>query len=161
MAKHHIPIKPNATCAARLWAKVVKTDGCWLWTGARDKRGYGSISLSGRGSGRVKAHRLSWFLAFGDPLDNHVLHKCDTPACVRPDHLFLGSDLENMRDMAAKGRQWGQAKTHCPQGHSYSGGNLYIDSRGRRRCKTCIEALFARRRSIYAQNKREKRRRKK
>ena len=89
--------------AERFWAKVQKTDGCWLWV-ARNKvgRGYGRFHPSKRG---VLAHRYSWELANGPiPPGLEVMHKCDTPSCVRPNHLKLGTHQDNMDDMVAKGR---------------------------------------------------------
>lgn len=100
------------------WANVAKTNGCWNWTAARDLHGYGALRVAGR---VVGAHRHSYALANGPiPPGHHVLHHCDNPACVRPDHLFLGSRAENMGDMVRKGRQAkgernGQAKLTAEQ----------------------------------------------
>lgn len=90
----------------RFWSKVDKTGECWLWTGSRDPRGYGQMSATGpRGTPPLKAHRISWVLAFGPiPDDLWVLHHCDNPPCVRPEHLFLGDHAANMADMTAKRR---------------------------------------------------------
>lgn len=96
---------------ARFWAKVDKTSSaCWLWTGYLfGSLGYGGISMSRgkrRGSqGPRYAHRVSWELANGPiPPGQCVLHRCDVPRCVNPDHLFLGTHRQNMEDAARKGR---------------------------------------------------------
>lgn len=86
----------------RFWRKVTKGDGCWEWGGSTNQHGYGQIKIAGK---PVKAHRFSWALHFGDPGDLNVLHTCDNPPCVRPDHLLLGTHADNMADMVAKGRQ--------------------------------------------------------
>lgn len=89
----------------RFWAKVNKTDRCWLWTGAGGEKGHGVFSWDGRQGG---AHRFSWELHKGPIPDGlHVLHNCpdgDNPACVNPAHLWLGTIADNNRDMFAKGR---------------------------------------------------------
>lgn len=76
---------------------------CWIWMAARDKDGYGKIRTGGRDH---RAHRVTWALANGDlPADKPlILHRCDNPQCVRPDHLRPGTNDENMAEMAAKGR---------------------------------------------------------
>ena len=82
------------------------TNGCWLWTGYRNRGGYGELKHRGK---RVLAHRLSWRLAHGNlPASLHVLHRCDNPACVRPEHLFLGTNQDNVADRIAKGRPGGR-----------------------------------------------------
>jgi len=86
---------------------IISPDGCWLWTAALNKNnGYGVIGLGGRGHANTKAaHRVSYKLHIGPiPEKLYVLHKCDNPPCVNPDHLFLGTQLDNMDDMIAKGR---------------------------------------------------------
>jgi hypothetical protein len=87
----------------RFWAKVDQRskDECWLWTAALDDKGYGMFKLDGW---MQKAHRVSWMIANGDANGLGVLHRCDTPACVNPRHLFLGNHSDNMKDCAAKGR---------------------------------------------------------
>jgi HNH endonuclease len=88
----------------RFWKYVNKLEGCWLWTGAQCK-GYGVINLDHILNNQEYSHRASWVLHFGAIPDRQkVLHKCDTPLCVRPDHLFLGLDIDNNRDRANKGR---------------------------------------------------------
>jgi hypothetical protein len=89
---------------ARFWSKVDKRDpsGCWLWTACTTKTGYGAINIGGR---ICTSHRISWEITCGPiPRGMFVCHICDVRACVRPDHLFLGTHTDNMRDMVAKAR---------------------------------------------------------
>ena len=88
--------------ADRFWAKVVKTDSCWLWVGAKGERGYGRIWSNGK---TTAAAREAWELAYG-PISTglYALHHCDNPPCVRPSHLFLGDYSENQFDCLRKGR---------------------------------------------------------
>ncbi len=106
---------------ASFWAKVQKTETCWLWTaGQFGHSGYGSFSIKMDGrTHSVRTHRHSWEMANGPiPEGMHVLHRCDTPLCVRPDHLFLGSAMDNARDKVAKGRlRRGDAKGEA-NGHA-------------------------------------------
>lgn len=86
----------------RFWRHVKKTNTCWLWIGADDGNGYGVFNLDGKA---VKAPRMSWALTFGPIPDGlFVLHRCDHPPCVNPQHLFLGTHTDNMKDMVSKGR---------------------------------------------------------
>ena len=99
---------------SRFWARVQKSDGCWLWTGGRKSKGYGSL---GHARQTLQAHRLAYEFTYGKIPDGlAVLHTCDNPPCVRPDHLFLGTHLDNSRDMIAKGRgRWrGLPGEECP-----------------------------------------------
>ena len=91
----------------RYWSKVAITPSCWLWTAATKsgKHPYGVIGRGRRSEGIGRAHVLAWEWAFGKvPAGLFVLHKCDNPRCVNPDHLFLGTALDNYRDCEAKGR---------------------------------------------------------
>lgn len=89
----------------RFWLKVAKSDGCWLWTASLDISGYGLIRRGSRGTKTEKAHRVSWELTNGPiPAGLLVLHRCDVRACVRPDHLFLGTNQDNTQDANDKGR---------------------------------------------------------
>lgn len=84
------------------WKRVQKQEGCWLWTGHLIKHGYGRFNCYGS---QFSAHRISWELHFGVIPDGlFVLHKCDNPSCVRPEHLFVGTQADNVRDMTKKGR---------------------------------------------------------
>lgn len=79
--------------------------GCWKWTGQLDAWGYGRLKWRGR---KALAHRLSWESTRGPvPIGLWVLHRCDTPDCINPMHLFLGTEADNRADMFAKGRQGG------------------------------------------------------
>lgn len=88
----------------RFWKRVVKSDGCWTWIGAKTNEGYGTFFVY-KLQEKIIASRASWMIAHGDiPEGKLVCHHCDNPACVRPDHLFLGSYTDNMRDARRKGR---------------------------------------------------------
>jgi hypothetical protein len=89
----------------RFWGRVrrAKGEGCWLWQGRRDRDGYGSLEAFGLRHAR--AHRVAWQITNGPIPEGMVLcHRCDNPSCVRPDHLFVASQKENIRDSLAKGR---------------------------------------------------------
>lgn len=96
--------------AAFFWPNVDKVGGpvhpvegqCWIWRGSSESSGYGRFTLDGKS---VLAHRFSWLLSHGVlPPGWMVCHRCDTPACVRPWHLFLGTAADNADDMVRKGR---------------------------------------------------------
>src|ERR1041385_5143502 len=98
----------------------VTESGCWLWAGARNHNGYGIVGKN------VRAHRMAYQMYVG-AFPNHLLvcHKCDTPACVNPAHLFLGTNEINLRDAADKGRCHFQSRTACKNGHEYGPQNTY------------------------------------
>src|SRR3990167_8578219 len=87
------------------WSKVNKTKTCWLWTGGQE-HGYGRVLYTTSYSRwRTRAHRVAWELAYGlIPQGKFVCHACDVKLCVRPSHLFIGTQFDNMRDAARKGR---------------------------------------------------------
>lgn len=91
----------------RIWGKFRIThfdNGCWEWTGSRDNQGYGRVR---HGKRLLLAHRLMWSVAnceeIPDGLD--ILHRCDNPPCVNPNHLYAGTHLQNMRDRDSRGRR--------------------------------------------------------
>ena len=104
--------RTNTNLEATFWERVEPepTSGCWLWIGGTDANrqdrrrrvGYGMFYGGGR---MIRAHRFSWELHYGPvPVGLWVLHKCYVPICVRPDHLFLGDNQANLRDLVAKGK---------------------------------------------------------
>lgn len=96
-----IKVNRKSPAEHRFWAKVEKSKSCWIWT-AGTIDGYGQFSFP---AGQ-RAHRYSWELHNGPvPERLCVLHRCDNPPCVNPDHLFLGTREENLEDMTAKGRR--------------------------------------------------------
>jgi HNH endonuclease len=86
----------------RFWNKVNKTSDCWIWTASRNKKKYGCFKLKGK---TELAHRISWEIHNGTIPDGmSVCHHCDNPPCVRPDHLFLGTNKDNVNDRISKKR---------------------------------------------------------
>lgn len=87
----------------RFWRHVIKGNDCWLWRSAGYPSGYGALKVAGS---MKPAHRISWEIHRGSiPEGMLVCHTCDVRRCVRPDHLFLGTNLDNMADMRSKGRK--------------------------------------------------------
>lgn len=135
----------------RFWGQVDKlgpvhpilATRCWIWTRAKARFGYGVSRIDGR---IHSTHRVSWAMAYGDiPAGLNVLHHCDNPPCVRPDHLFVGTQRDNSLDMWSKGRwdKWKSAAkkrghTHCARGHEWTAVNTYVRPGGRRECLTCV-----------------------
>jgi hypothetical protein len=88
------------------WEPELNT-GCWLWTGADSRLGYGRMRLPVPEARTVNATHVAWMVYRGPIPDGVVLcHRCDTPQCVNPDHLFLGTLSENIMDSINKGRRW-------------------------------------------------------
>lgn len=129
----------------------VQSNGCWLWRGSPEKRGYGRFYMNGNHN--VRAHRAAYVLFRGEiPAGMLVCHSCDNPGCVNPAHLWLGTGSDNMRDMVAKGRgrfHYG-LRAHCEAGHPFTPENTYQRSEGGRRCRECKNA---RERDRYARHK--------
>ena len=98
----------------RFWSKVNKTDDCWEWTAYKLYNGYGRFSYNLKVD---YAHRIAWLIEHGEyPTNQHVLHICDNPGCVRPDHLLLGTCNANMDDRNNKNRQYNRQKQQCRHG---------------------------------------------
>lgn len=143
------PEKFSQKVLDKFWAKVLipqDANACWEWQGHLC-RGYGNFDLPGRR--KIKAHRMSWIIANGEIQENmKICHKCDNPKCVRPDHLFVGTQADNIMDAVRKGRIkpphllgviGNPPKEKCSRGHPLSGDNLLIDYRGNRRCRACYK----------------------
>ena len=118
----------------RFWEKVDTSGKCWIWLGATYPSGYGHVW---QGSDNVKdeyAHRAAWFLANGPiPKGKQVLHDCDTPPCVRLEHLYLGTPADNMRDRDTRGRN-GKGNTHYQKDHKP---DWAVSAAGNKWCRIC------------------------
>lgn len=129
----------NEKAVKRLSAKVIiNANGCWIWNARIEPNGYGRFGYQGR---MCWAHRISYELFKGEiPAGLDLDHLCRNRACVNPDHLEPVTRLENAsRGIAGQvNRDRMLSKTHCPQGHPYSGDNLYITPKeGYRQCRIC------------------------
>ena len=105
-AQYVVGHKPPLPLADRLWRRAEKMpSGCWEWRGYVRPAGYGQIGRGRKGQGIIDTHRAAWELTNGPiPGGLFVCHKCDNRRCCNPEHLFLGTHQDNMRDMRAKGR---------------------------------------------------------
>lgn len=131
----------NKSTEQRFWDKVDKNGPvpphmphlgqCWIWTAGK-RRGYGIFR---DGKRNIPAH---WFLLDHYPEKGFEgCHHCDNRACIRQNHVFIGTRSDNVRDEVNKGRNINKQKTHCPKGHPYSGSNLMITTGRSGRSRTC------------------------
>lgn len=127
-------IYPRLSAAERFWAKVQKTDTCWLWLGNLDSGGYGMFRVGGR---MTMVHRFAYELLVGPIPDGLTLdHLCGVTVCVWPFHL----EPTTMRENILRGESFSAhnaRKTRCLRGHPLRGENLYIYPDGRRGCYQC------------------------
>lgn len=122
-----------------LMYRRINENSCWIWTGSRTKDGYGKSSFLGKA---VKTHRVAafvWLKGFSE-FDN-ACHKeiCSSRLCFNPDHLYAGTQSENMLDSVKIKTHCQSRKTQCPKGHSLEGDNLYLH-KGHRQCNICRNA---------------------
>lgn len=130
--------------ADRFWEKVPDQPGddCWEWQGGRQQSGHGRLLIGSRTDGSRRkegAHRIAYQLCRGEAGDLLVCHACDNPPCVNPNHLFLGTQADNMHDASMKGRchnPFQSGKTHCKRGHEFTTENTVIVN-GSRVCRAC------------------------
>ena len=130
--------------AEQFWSKVDKSGECWIWNGPKGGRNYGRVFINGR----VRpAHQVAWELANGKPFPAGMLacHHCDNPPCVNPDHIFVGTNIDNVLDAIKKGRPFGGPRwMRCKRGHPMKDPNLVYSIRRNgsveRRCRTCLRA---------------------
>jgi hypothetical protein len=137
MNQTHVEVKD------RFLAKVeiIPEHICWEWSTNKNNKGYGMFYFNGK---KQLAHRFSYELYLGEiPKNICVLHKCDNPGCVNPNHLFLGTRKDNAIDMSNKKRAYQQDKTHCHCGHVLEFAGKSKNGRPRRRCKACRELASA------------------
>lgn len=124
----------NRPAEVRFWAKVQKTDSCWLWTGVTNPDGYGKFKVAGK---MVYAHRFAYELLVGPiPKGLQLDHLCRVRHCVNVGHLEpVTSRTNSLRGNTIPAHN--TAKTHCPQGHPYDETNTLVRPGGWRHCRTC------------------------
>lgn len=143
--------RPTVPAAVRFWRHVKLNDnGCWIWTGATNRKGYGVHNAWDEGMRCVYAHRYAYLTFVGPiPVGLQLDHLCRTPACVNPAHLEPVTSAENTRRAGEALGIFGSA-THCVNGHEFTPESCYPSSKGHRCCRACK----ARRQREYRARKR-------
>ncbi|MBK9972574.1 MAG: HNH endonuclease [Acidimicrobiaceae bacterium] len=150
-ARHpDLTLHPRALQLACLLANCRPENGCIIWEGATNNKGYGRLQWRGR---PVQVHRLVLALATGRDIDEVLtdtlaLHSCDNPPCCNPEHLRWGTAADNTRDAIERGRlrpgaasaAARRALTHCKNGHEFTPTNTHIYADGHRACRACHAA---------------------
>lgn len=134
---------------ALFWSKVARAgeEECWLWRGKPDSNGYGAFGMGGK---VYRAHRVSVRVAgYSVPTNALIDHVCRNRMCVNPAHLRTVDARTNVFENSEAVAALNAAKTHCPQGHPYSGDNLVV-KRGRRECRECRREYQQKRRANLA-----------
>lgn len=134
----------------RFWENVYKTANCWFWIGTIAQTGYGQLSI---GNKSRHAHHLAWFVYYGVWPEQWVLHTCDTPQCVRQDHLFLGTAADNTRDGISKGMIGRSIRTECRCGRPYDRPISRIVKGELRFSQVCRHCRNARRNALELERK--------
>ncbi len=144
------PAHPVTRFMALVDQASIRRDGCWVWRGGGKGNGYGSFVLNGKST---PAHRAA-FILFNDasPEGKDVCHRCDNRACVNPDHLFLGTRLENMQDCKRKGRTARGAKLGDRRGASGPAAKLSWDDVRKIRASREPSPVLAARHGVCASN---------
>ena len=123
-----------------LFSKVKKVNACWIWQGGISSHGYATFGIR---SGKSKlttyrVHRFSYELFKGFISHGYCVgHTCSNKICVNPDHLWLGTQSEVMKNMQRNGRHYNFRKTHCINNHEFTEENTYFYPNGHRQCRAC------------------------